>query len=84
MNDIIEDLLLPALPPEPNQHINYYEITDAFTESIEPLQKLANLAYGYSWRIDDVSGHRKRGLERVGMRAIDLLTELATFVRNES
>ena len=84
MNDYIEDLQLTTRRHGLDQHINYEEITHAFTESNGPLQKLANLAYGYSWRIDDVSGHRKRGLERVGMRAIDLLTELATFVRNES
>jgi hypothetical protein len=39
MNDFIEDLQLPILPPELNQHVNYDAITHAFTESIEPLQK---------------------------------------------
>jgi hypothetical protein len=84
MKDFIEDLQPPTLPPELNQVIDYDEITHAFTASIEPLQKLANLAYGYACRFDDVSGNRKRALERVGMRAVDLLTELATFMRNES
>jgi hypothetical protein len=84
MNDFIEDLQPLTLPLEPNRHINYDEITHAFTESIEPLQKLADLAYGYSCHIDDVYRTRKRTLERVGMRAVDLLTELATFVRDES
>jgi len=64
--------------------ISHDEITDAFLESIEPLQQLANLAYGFSSHTEAVSACRRRALERVGMRAVDLLTELVTFVKNET
>jgi hypothetical protein len=82
---MIEDL--PHLQVEPSKFdhgITYDEITDAFVESIEPLLQLANLAYGYSSHTEAISAGRRRALEHVGMRAVDLLTELVTFVRNES
>jgi hypothetical protein len=67
-----------------DHRISYDEITDAFLESIEPLLQLANLAYGYSLHTETISAGRRRALERVGMRAVDLVTELATFIKNES
>jgi hypothetical protein len=85
MSDLIEDLQLRTRPPARGEHIDFDEITRAFVESIEPLRQLADLASGYSRCIDDgISGHRKRGLERVGIRAVDLVTELVSFVSNES
>jgi hypothetical protein len=85
MGDLVEDLQPRTGPSELDQHINFDEITRAFVESIDPLRQLANLASGYSRCIDDgVPGHRKRALERVGMRAADLVTELVSFVSNES
>jgi hypothetical protein len=85
MSDLIEDLQLRTRPPVRGEHIDFDEITRAFIESIEPLRQLADLASGYSRCIDDgISGHRKRGLERVGIRAVDLVTELVSFVSNES
>ena len=75
---------LQAKPPTLDHGIGYDEITDAFAESIEPLLQLANLAYGYSLHTEAISAGRRRALERVGMRAVDLVTELATFVKNES
>lgn len=78
---------LPDLQAEPSKldhGVSYAEITDAFAESIEPLLQLANLAYGYSVHTEAITEGRRRGLERVGMRAVDLVTELATFVKNES
>jgi hypothetical protein len=78
---------LPDLQAEPSKldhGISYDELTDAFAESIEPLMQLASLAYGYSSHTEAISASRRRGLERVGMRAVDLLTELVTFVKNES
>jgi len=53
-------------------------------ESIQPLLQLANLAYGSSSHTEVISTGRRRALERVGMRAVDLLTELVTFVKDES
>ena len=78
---------LPDLQAEPSKldhGISYDEITDAFAESIEPLLQLANLAYGYSVHTEAITEGRRRALERVGMRAVDLVTELATFVKHES
>ena len=75
---------LQAEPAKPDHHISYDEITGAFAESIEPLLQLSSLAYGYSSRTSAISVCRRRALERVGMRAVDLLTELVTFVKNES
>jgi hypothetical protein len=83
MNDPIEDLQLRTGPDGLDQHINYDRITYAFVESIDPLRQLADLAYGYA-HIDGVSLCQRRSLERVGMRATDLLTELANFVRIQS
>jgi hypothetical protein len=60
------------------------EIMDAFLESIEPLLQLANLSYGYSSHTEAISAGRRRALERVGMRAVDLVTELTTFLKDES
>lgn len=77
---------LPDLQAEPSKFdhgISYDEITDAFMESIEPLLQLANLAYGSS-HTETISAGRRRALERVGIRATDLVTELVTFVKNES
>jgi hypothetical protein len=85
MNNVIEDRVqLRAGAPEFDHHINIDAMALAFSESMEPLRKLANLAYGYSGSIDGISRRRRRDLERVGMRAVDLLTELASFVRNET
>jgi hypothetical protein len=86
MNNVIEDRLqLRARAPGFDHHINIDAMALAFSESIEPLRRLANLAYGYSGSIDGISRRRRRrDLERVGMRAVDLLTELASFVRNET
>jgi hypothetical protein len=85
MNNVIEDRLqLRARAPGFDHHINIDAMALAFSESMEPLRKLANLAYGYSGSIDGISRRRRRDLERVGMRAVDLLTELASFVRNET
>ena len=75
---------LQAEPPKLDHGIGYDEITDAFAESIEPLLQLASLAYGYSSHTEAITEGRRRGLERVGMRAVDLVTELATFVKDES
>jgi hypothetical protein len=76
---------LPDLQGDPSKHgISYDGISDAFLESIEPLLQLANLAYGYSWHTEAIFAGRRRALERVGMRAVDLVTELATFVKSES
>jgi hypothetical protein len=83
MNDVIEDLPLRTEPDGLDQHINYDQITYAFVESIDPLRQLADLAYGYA-HIDGVSLCQRRSLERVGMRAVDLLTELASFVNVQS
>jgi hypothetical protein len=82
---MIENLLEShAAGSEPREAISYDEMTNAFVESLEPLLQLANLAYAYSSQTEHVSACRRRALERVGMRAIDLLTELATFVKNET
>ena len=83
MNDLIEDLQPRTGPDGLDQHINYDRITYAFVESIDPLRQLADLAYGYA-HIDGVSLCQRRSLERVGMRALDLLTELASFVNVQS
>jgi hypothetical protein len=83
MNDLIEDLQLRTGPDGPDQHINYDRITYAFVESIDPLRQLAALAYGYA-HIDGVSLCQRRSLEREGMRAVDLLTALASFVNIQS
>ena len=81
---MIENLSnLQAEPSKFDQGISYDEVADAFMESIEPLLQLANLAYGYSSYTETISAGRRRGLERVGMRAADLVTELVTFVKNE-
>lgn len=69
---------------EPRQAIGDDELTNAFVESLEPLLQLANLAYAYSSYTDHVSACRRRALERVGIRAVDLLTELASFVKHET
>lgn len=79
MNDPIEDLPLRTGPDELGRHLNYDPITCAFVESLDPLRQLADLAYGYA-HIDGVSLCQRRSLERVSMRAVDLLTELASFV----
>ena len=73
-----------AAVSDSREAVNYDEMTNAFVESLEPLLQLANLAYAYSSQTEHVSACRRRALERVGMRATDLLTELATFVKNET
>ena len=77
---------LPEVQAEPSKldyGVGYDEITDAFLQSIEPFLQLANLAYGSS-HTETISAGRRRALERVGIRATDLVTELVTFVKNES
>ena len=82
---MIENLLEShAAVSELPEAISCDEITKAFVESLDPLLQLANLAYAYSSQTEHVSECRRRALERVGMRAVDLLTELATFVKNET
>jgi hypothetical protein len=80
---MIENLPHPQAEPSKLHH-GIDEITDAFVESIQPLLQLANLAYGSSSHTEVISTGRRRALERVGMRAVDLLTELVTFVKDES
>jgi hypothetical protein len=70
-----------ARASEPRQTLGYDEIATAFAESLEPLRQLANLAYAYA---EQVPADRRRALERVGMRAVDLLMELAAFVKNDT
>jgi hypothetical protein len=78
IDDRVEPLTRLA---EPRQTPSHDEIANAFVESLQPLLQLANLAYAYSSIA--VSAGRRRALERVGMRAIDLLTELSAFVKDE-
>ena len=79
---MIDDRVDPfARVAEPPQTPSHDEIANAFAESLDPLLQLANLAYAYSSIA--VSTGRRRALERVGMRAIDLLTELTAFVKGE-
>ena len=83
MDDLIEDLQPRTGYDGLDQHLNYNEITYAFLESMDPLRQLADLAYGYA-HIDGVSLCQRRSFERVGMRAVDLLTELVSFVNIQS
>jgi hypothetical protein len=68
---------------EPSQTLSYDEICIAFAESVEPLLQLANLAYAYSSIGEQVPTGRSPALGRVGMRAVDLLTELIAFIESE-
>ncbi len=82
MNDLA-DLRWRAGLMELNARLNYDALIQEFLKSKTIVQHIINLAYRNA-QTQDIPLGQRRSLERVGMRATDLLNELGSFINSRS